>query len=195
MPRLPSLFSVTRADFGFTRIVVIASTLALVIGVANRLLPGRPVRISGVAPAAGPVYETPGPGVSARFARDLVWTLEDPTPGQRVLAALPLLLVLVCGLGLAWAVWQLLGIAGRNDPVTARAVRYARWLAFLVLALALAFPFLSAASTALLLDGIGASAEFSFAWRVEDFLPLAAGLCLVVLAEFLARDLDVRERL
>lgn len=193
MPR--SRFAVTRGDFHTARTLVIVATLALVIGTAARLWPTGPLIFRGQALGQGPAHAPAGlaPGVTARFTPEIEWSFHDPSTGQRLLAAIPALWLLACGLGIAWSVWQLLNAAGRGEPFTRTTLRCARWLAGLVLALAVVHPFLVMGTHFVLIVQVQAHPQVLFFFEGRDFLPVVVGLLLVVLTEVYARGLQLRD--
>jgi hypothetical protein len=171
-----------------------------VVGTLIRLWPTGPVHFRGAVTGPGPVHTDPAvteagltAGAVARFSSELEWVLSDPTLGQRLIAAAPAVLVLAAGLGIAWSLWHLLTAAGRAEPFTRLTVRYARLLAGLVLALAVARPFVQMASQFFLIAQVSADPQVLFSVELSDFLPLLAGVLLVVLTEVYARGLALRD--
>lgn len=187
--------TVTRWDYGFVRILLLVTTLALLVSAATRLWPSSPVHLAGTLRADGPAY-TPAdlsPGVSARYTPEIVWTVADPTVGQRLAAAAPSLWLLLCGLGIVWAVWKLLGATASGEPFTRDSVRYSRWLAGMFLTCAILYPFVQMTAHFALVTQFQHTPEVLMHFKGSDFLPVVAGLLLVVLTEVYARGLELRD--
>lgn len=191
-PRFPA---VTRSDYVFVRILLVVAVLTLIITSLSRLWPSGPVQFTGALREAGPEYAAPDlrPGVTATYAPEITWTLQDPTFAQRLLAGLPMLVLLVCGLGIAWALWQLLNAADRGEPFTHATVRSSRWLAALVLAAALLYPTSLIVTHFALVTQIRENPEVLMVFSGADFLPIVAGMLLVALTEVYARGLALRD--
>lgn len=186
---------VSRGDYVAARVVLVVFTAALVVGCLIALWPAEAVHFRGAVVEEGPAYTAPGiiPTATARFGSDLEWTLLDPSIGQRVLVALPVVLILVAGLGIAWCLWQLIGAIQGGEPFTRASLRHARTLAVIVLGAAVVWPVLTALVQFILVTQVQASPSVLFTMQAQDFLPLLVGGLLVVLTEVFAKGLVLRE--
>lgn len=190
-----SLLRVTRGDYVFARLLLIAGTLALTIGTLNHHWPTGPLHFRGAVTGEGPAHTEPAmaASASARFSSELEWVLHDPSLAQRLVAAAPGALIAAGGLGIAWSLWQLLNAADRGDPFTRATVRHARCLAVLVLMLATMGPLVRIASQFYLVAQVSADPAVLITFGLTEFLPLLTGALLVVLTEVYARGLALRD--
>ncbi|WP_425309125.1 DUF2975 domain-containing protein [Ammonicoccus fulvus] len=195
MPTTRSFLAPSRGDFLFARLLVIVVALALTIGAVATLWPSGPLEFTASLQDPGPAYAAgaTAPGASATYAPEVVWTLTDPSIGERLLAGLPALFLLVVGLVAAWLVWKLISAAQSGEPFTRTTVRYSRALAALVLIGAAIWPFLLMGVQFALVTRVQSEPSVLMWFTGFDFLPIVIGALLVILTEVYARGLDLRD--
>ncbi|MDO5682286.1 MAG: DUF2975 domain-containing protein [Propionibacteriaceae bacterium] len=191
----PNRKFVSRGDFLAARIVVALATVALVIGSLIAMWPSGPLHLTSSIVEEGPAYNPPGliADATARYASEVEWTLAQPTFGQRALAAVPSLVLLVGGLIIAVCLWRLIGAARSGEPFTRRTLRDAQVMAVVMVGLAAAWPFLGPLVHFMLITDIQSMPSVLFTLSGVDFLPIVVALLLVVLTEVYARGLALRE--
>ena len=190
-----SFFS--RGDFRMTRVAMVAvAALYPLLSLTPPLVGwvrGAPLRMLGHTVTPGPaVDEAPMPGVTSRYTDEVLWTISDPTVGQRLAALLPVLLVTVLlGAGCVF-LWRLVGATQRGEPFDATTVLLLRALGVLVMAYGLLHPFLP--SIVMLLVFWDESAP-SVAATLDLFnlFPFVVGTLILVVAECFRIGLGLRE--
>ena len=190
-----SFLAPSRGDFLFARLLVVVVVLALTIGAVATLWPSGPLEFTASLQDPGPTSAAAGTaaGASATYAPEVVWTLAAPSVGERLLAGLPALFLLLVGLIAAWLVWQLIGAAKAGEPFTRTTVRYSRALAALVLIGAVVWPFLLMGVQFALVTRVQSEPSVLMWFSGFDFLPIVIGALLVILTEVYARGLDLRD--
>lgn len=109
--------------------------------------------------------------------------LDDPTPGQRLLALAPGILHLVIVVAVCWLVWGLLRSVGAGDPFQPRNVTRLRLVAaLLVLGTAVAF-FLEMSTRGALTATLGTVDLEPAVFLGLPWMPMVAGMVVALLAE------------
>ena len=179
--------SFSRGDYLATKVLlvvtaVVVSTLSLLPGLVAWAR-GRPLQVTGQDPTAGPAPEVPGaPGVVGRRTNEVVWSVLDPSAGQRVVALVPAVITTVVVVVAAVVLWRLVVTTQRGRPFDGRAVRQLRVLGVLVLAYACVATF----ADPLVLLAVFWSVQaplVGFTLDLSGLFPLVVALLLLVLAE------------
>jgi len=189
-----SFFS--RSDYVATKVflVLVAALYPLLVPLPRLLdwVDGRPLVVRGLAGGVGPLRDEPTPGIVTQYADWVVWTIEDPTVGQRAWALVPsVLTTLLVGLGAA-ILWRLVTTTQRGAPFDRRAVRQLRVLGVLVMVYGLVATFgQQAALLAVFWSESGPS--LSFGLDFSALVPLVVGFVVLVVAECFRVGLRLRE--
>jgi hypothetical protein len=184
---MKSSTSFSRGDYLATKVLlvvtaVLVSALALLPGLLGWLR-GRPLEVSGQDPAGAAGPEVVGmPGVVGRRTGEVVWSVLDPSVGQRLVALLPAVLTAVVVVGAAVVLWRLVVTTQQGQPFDARAVRQLRVLGVLVLGYAVVATFAGPFVLLAVLWSVPAPLV-SFTLDLSGLFPLVVGLLLLVLAE------------
>lgn len=189
------LSTVSRADFRATRVLVLIAALLGVLATLVALWPSGPLSFTSSVQNPGPAYPAPGiaPGANAHYDDTVVWTIADPTMGQRLLAALPWLVVLAAVVVGAWCLWRLMDAVASGEPFSARSTRQVRLLALVLIAAGMLWPFARMISGFALVTQVQELPEVLFTFSLIEFWPVVAGFCLLVLTEVFARGARLRE--
>lgn len=195
MSAAAGFLSPSRGDYLFARVLVIIAALALAAGTVAGLWPVGPLTFTAELREPGPAYAPAGtaPNASATYAPQAVWTLSDPTFGERLAAGLPAVFLLVVGLAVAWCLWKLLDGARSGEPFTRATVGAARALGALVLLSAVVWPFLLMGVQFFLVTRVQSDPAVLMWFSGFDFLPIVIGALLVILTEVYARGLGLRD--
>jgi hypothetical protein len=186
-----------RRDFAMTRVALVAvAALYPLLSLTPPLIGwvrGEPLALIGHTTTPGPpVDEAPTPGVEARYTDEVLWTIADPTVGQRLAALLPALLVTVLlGAG-CLVLWRLVTVTQRGEPFDATAVRQLRALGLLVMAYGVLHPFLPSAVT-LVVFWSERTPSVAATLELFSLFPFVVGTLILVVAEVFRIGLGLRE--
>lgn len=190
-----SLTTVSRGDFRAARVLIGLTAAASLIGAVVSLWPSGPLIFSSAVEQAGPAYPASGlrPGVSVRYDDQVVWTLTDPTLSQRLLAALPGLVVVAGVLACAWCMWRLMDAVGAGEPFSRRSTRLVRALALVLIGVGILWPFAHMFAGFALVTQVQDVPSVLFTFNLLQFWPIVAGFFLLVLTEVFVRGNRLRD--
>ena len=145
------------------------------------------VWVTAVSRPGAAVPELSRPGVDVAWEDSVVWTITDPTTGQRLAALLPALLTSVLLLTGCVLAWRLVRSALAREPFGPSAVRRMRALAVLVLGYAIVLPPVRTLAGMAVLWSVDDTG--SLAWLISPaslIVPLVVGLLVLMVAECFA---------
>lgn len=129
----------------------------------------------------GPAVET-APGLQGRYTDAVLWTIVAPSPGQRLVALLPAVMVTVLLAIGAVVLWRLVSVTQRGVPFDRRAVRQLRVLGVLVMAYGI-LPPVGEMAAWLVVFWSAAAPSIAFGVDVFDLFPFVVGSLVLVVAE------------
>jgi Protein of unknown function (DUF2975) len=187
----------SRGDFVATRVALVtAAALYPLLVLVPRLVgwaTGKPAYYLGHTDAPGPVLdETTASGVVGRYSDEVLWTIADPTVGQRLALLLPPLFATAMLAAGCVFLWRLVAAAQRGEPFTPVAVRQLQAVGLLVVAYGLVRPFLDPL-VELLLFAPGGVPSVAFTLDFSLLLPIVAGTLVMVVAECFQIGTRMRE--
>lgn len=175
-------------DMIATRLLLAIISICSFLPVVVTLCPGTPVEWSTAGGARREAsVEGLHPGAHVHHGTELVWRVDHPTLVQRLLVALPLLVVALLAIAASVILWRLVGEVLQEQPFTAG---LGRRLAFLGLLVALG-PCVWAAVHVVSSWALNATLLPSpqVAWHINLVVlwPVVIGFLLLALARLVAR--------
>jgi hypothetical protein len=189
--------SFSRGDYRATKVLLVVaaalvSALSLLPGL-SAWVTGRALEVVGQDPTGTPPPEVPGaPGVVGRRTGEVVWSVLEPSTGQRLVALVPAVLTAVVVVGAAVVLWRLVATTQQGRPFDLRAVRQLRVLAVLVFVQALVATFAGPVVLLAVLWSVQ-TPLVSVALDGSGIFPLVVAMLLLVLAESFRVGLRLRE--
>ncbi|MGD7732255.1 DUF2975 domain-containing protein [Propionibacteriaceae bacterium G57] len=142
---------------------------------------------------------TPAPGpagtaanVSLAHADELLWIITDPTLGQRLLVALPVVFVAAL---VAVGAWLVLGIVTRISRGEAFGPAAIRRLSLVVLLGGITAPFVELASRFALSAQLQDQPQVFFRFELMDIWPIVVGMVLLLITQVFRRGAAMTDEL
>lgn len=147
------------------------------------LAAGRPLVLRGPGPdGAAPVVGEPPDGVVGRYDDTVIWSIAEPSVGQRVVVLLPVVVTTAfLAVGLV-VLWRLVSATRRGVPFDRSMVRRLRVLGVLLLAYGL-LAFFAAPMVLLAVFWSVPGTPVALGVDVPALLPVVLGFVVLVLAE------------
>lgn len=179
----------SRADHLVLRVLLALVALGAATSAVVALWPGDTIAFTAAVDGRGPAYTPAGSATdaSATYASEVVWTLTEPSLGDRVLVGLPTVFAAVC---VILGVLLLLGIVSnirRDQAFSRQTLSRVRWLALLVVFGGLLQPFVAMAVSFAMAARVQAEPSVLFTFSLVEFAPVLVGMLLLVLGEALTR--------
>lgn len=188
-------FRMTGADYVILKVLLALVALGALASIVVALWPGDTIEFTSHSASRGPSAGIAGLASNAHvtWADRLLWTISDPSVGQRILVALPQVFAALCVLAAALLVYSLAGHLARDAAFTRPALHRLRALALVLVFGGILWPFLMMGATFALVAGLQDDPSVLFTFSLTDFAPLLVGMLLLAVAEAFRRGIGLAE--
>lgn len=192
--RLDRSFAMTGRDYLVLKLLLALVALGSLVSLVDALWPRRTITFRSSSGDAGPAAAMTGlpANVSVHHGDELVWSITDPSLGQRVLAALPALFGALCVLAAALVLYSLASHLARDAALTRPVLNRLRVLGLVLAFGGVLWPFVRMLTAFALSVGVESS-SVAVVFSLAEFAPVLAGMVVLAIAEAFHRGIGLSE--